>query len=138
MNQEVIYNEDVKAAVAEIDEVFMNATNYVSCQKGKDTTLSECLAMLNKHKKLLPLHVFRILQHVLVEFAGEELPEGESTSVEDKLTHTAIFREVKEYKRIAEERVRADYPDFFPENMVFEEVYALVYDRYLVDVLSAW
>ena len=138
MIKKVIYNEAVKAAVAEIDEMFLKVTNYVSYPKGEYITLSQCLPVLEKHKNVLPLHVFRILQYLLVEFGREGLPIDNSESLEDKLIHIAIFREVKEYKRIAEARIQADYPDFFPENMVFEEVYALVYDRYLVDVLRAW
>lgn len=138
MLKELYYSDAVKTAVAEIDEMFLNTTNFVSCQKGIDTTLSECLSVLEKHKEVLPLHVFRVLKHVLVTFAGEELPEGESVCLEEILTHIAIFREVHEYRRIAEERVREDYVDFFPKNMVFEEIYALVYERYLADVLKAW
>ena len=138
MDKEVNCNAKVKAAVAEIDEMFFNATNFVSCQKGKEMTLSECLEVLNKHKKQLPLHVFRVLQCVLVKVAGKELPEGESICLEDTMVHAGVFREVEEYRHYAEALVCATYPDYFPENMVFEEVYAFVYDRYLADVLRVW
>lgn len=138
MLKEVYYDDAVKAAVAEIDEMFLNATNFVSCQKGVETTLSECLSVLEKHKEVLPLHVFRVLKHVLVTFAGKELPEGEGVCLDEILSHVAIFREVREYRNVAEERISEDYVDFFPYNMFFEEIYALVYERYLADVLKAW
>lgn len=136
MAKEVNYNAKVKAAVAEIDEIFFNVTKFVSCQKGKEMTLSECLEVLNKHKKQLPLHVFRILKCVLVEFAGKELPEGEGTCLEDTMIHAGVFREVEEYRHYAEALICSK--GCFLENMVFEEVYAFVYDRYLADVLRAW
>lgn len=133
-----IFTAETKATVQEIDEMFIKIARFISYQEGEDLTLAECLAFLNECKDKIPVHVFFVLYCLLNQYTIGFLPTGDYTDTGLLLGHTAVCEEVRNYAVLAKTRVLEEFGDFLPENMVFEEMYAIVYKRYLEEVLKAW
>lgn len=133
-----IFTAETKAAVKEIDDLFMKVIRFISYQEGEDLTLAECLKFLNERKHKLPAHVFYVLYCLLDQYTMKFLSKGNYTDSDVLLGRAAVCKEVCNYAMIAKSRVLEEFVDFVPENMVFGEMYALVYKRYLEEVLKAW
>lgn len=130
------FSSNTKKTVAKIDVMFQNVIDFVSYQCGEDITLSDCLKILEEEKNEIPPHIYGVLKHMLIKYASMYLITTDENINDDK-TSLCIYREVDKYSKIAKEKVKETF-GHSAGNMVIEELYALIYERYLKDVLIEW
>ena len=134
MNNYLSY--ETKNAVVTIDKMFMNLVNIISYQDGDETSLPECMGILETCKPNLPVHVYSVLRHLLLKYTREYIDGNANAYRADFLIHNIVYQEFEQYEVIASYRVRAKYEGVVADNMVFEEIYEQIYERYFAEILK--
>ena len=128
----------IHAAVA-VNTIFEKIIANIAYQGGEELTCSEAVKNLERYKSHIPAHLYALLYTMLVKYAYDFLDEEDADKKDfETIKNPYIYAELGEYRKRAEEKVYAEFGALFPENMVFQEIYAIVYEKYLKDVLAVW